>query len=87
MSLSFPNRSRSYDPRGHRVRFWGYDGAFEVTFFIDQGAFSRMSPDSRPDEAGFLAVFDRHRDRILIAAARAYSGGRKDAYTIQASDF
>ncbi|WP_425277585.1 DUF1488 family protein [Hyphomicrobium nitrativorans] len=30
MALSFPNRSRSYDERGRRVRFWGYDGAFET---------------------------------------------------------
>jgi hypothetical protein len=87
MALSFPNRSRSYDPRGRRVRFWGYDGAFEIIFFIDQRAFSRMSPDPKLDEAGILAAFDRYRDRILHVAAKVYSGHRRDAYTLLASDF
>lgn len=87
MALNFPNRSRSYDPRGRRVQFWGYDGAFEISFFVDQRAFARMSPEAQLDEAGLLSVFDRYRDRILQAAAKAYAGRRKDAYTLLASDF
>lgn len=87
MALSFPNQSRSYDPRGRRVRFWGYDGTFEISFFIDQRALSRMSPDPKLDEDGLLVAFDRYRDRILAAATKAYSGHRRDAYTLLASDF
>ncbi len=87
MALNFPNRSRSYDPRGRRVRFWGYDGTLEISFFVDQLAFSRMSPDAKLDEAGFLGVFDRYRDRILSVATKIYSGRRRDAYTLIASDF
>lgn len=87
MTLAFPNRSRSYDHRGHRVRFWGHDGTFEISFFVEQGAFSRISPDGKLDEAGFLNTFDRNRDRILQAASRAYSRDRRDAYTLVAADF
>ncbi len=87
MTLSFPNRSRSYDARGRRVRFWGYDGAIEISFFIDQHAFTRMSPNPKMDEAGILIAFDRYRDQILNVAARIYSGRRREAYTLLASDF
>jgi hypothetical protein len=87
VALSFPNRSRSYDSRGHRVRFWGHDGAFEVSFFMEQRALFRLSPDTNPDEAGLLSVFDRYRDRIMAAAMKVYAGRRKDAYTLLASDF
>lgn len=40
MALTFPNRSRSYDTAHQRVRFLGYDGLFEVPFFIEAAAFS-----------------------------------------------
>lgn len=69
------------------MRFWGYDGAFEISFFVEQRAFTRMSPDTKLDEAGVLVAFDRFRDRILAAAAKAYSGRRKPVYTLLASDF
>ena len=38
MTLNFSNPSRSYDETGSGVRFWGYDGALEVAFFIEGGA-------------------------------------------------
>jgi hypothetical protein len=87
MALSFPNRSRSYDAQGQRVRFWGYDGAFEISFFVEERAFARISPDARLDEAGFLSAFDRSRDRILKVAAKVYAGRRREAYILLASDF
>jgi hypothetical protein len=87
VTLSFPNRSRSYDARGRRVRFWGYDGALEISFFLDQSAFSRISSNPKMDETEILIAFDRHRDQIIDVAAKLYSGRRRDAYTLQASDF
>jgi hypothetical protein len=88
MTLGFPNRSRSYDPRGQRVRFWGHDGAFEICFFVERGALSRLSPGVDLDEASMLHEFDRYRDRILEVANRMYySRKRCDAYTLFASDF
>ena len=88
MTLGFPNQSRSYDPRGQRVRFWGHDGAFEVCFFVEQEVFSRINPRAALDEDGILREFDRYRDRILEAANKMYHSRRRlDSYTLMASDF
>jgi hypothetical protein len=87
MALNFPNQSRSYDQRGNRVRFWGHDGAFEICFFVEQGALGQINPDVKRDEAGLLNAFDRNRSRILAVAAKLYSRFRRNSYTLLASDF
>lgn len=87
MALNFPNQSRSYDQRGRRVRFWGHDGALEICFFVEQGALGQINPDAERDEAGLLNAFDRNRDWIYEVAGRVYSRRRRDAYTLQGSDF
>ena len=69
MTLNFSNPSRSYDETGSGVRFWGYDGALEVAFFIEEGAFKRISPGTRQNEAGLMTAFDRNRDQILEVAS------------------
>jgi Protein of unknown function (DUF1488) len=56
MALNFPNLSRSYDAKGHCVRFWGYDEVLEIPFFVEEGALSRIHPQARGDEAGFERV-------------------------------
>lgn len=87
MSLNFPNASRSYDEREQCVRFWGYDGALEICFFVDQRAIARISPGTPFNEMGFLRAFDLCRDQILNAAARIYTGRRRESYTLLAKDF
>lgn len=87
MTLNFSNPSRSYDETRTRVRFWGYDGAREVTFFMEEDALKRISPETRRSEAALLTAFDRSRDRILEVAGNVYSRGRRDSYTLTASDF
>ena len=32
MTLTLPNASRSYDPTEGLIRFWGHDGAQQVSF-------------------------------------------------------
>ena len=90
-ALSFPNPSRSYDDSGHGVRFWGYDQTFEIAFFVEEGALSKVNPGTTADEAGFLHTFDVNRDRICKVAGNLYSQRRKAAYvysfTLTASDF
>ena len=90
-SLSFPNPSRSYDGTKHGVRFWGYDKALEVSFFIEEHALSKVSPEAQADEVGLLNVFDANRDRICAVAAGIYSRRRKAlhifSYTLTDSDF
>src|ERR1700693_1681357 len=85
--IDFPNHSRSYDSTRHAVRFWGYDSAIEASFFIDEEALTRLQPDTRPDESGFLNAFDSNRDLICAAAARAYVRGSRGSYDLVAANF
>ena len=82
MSLSFPNRSRSYDASARRIRFSGYDGMFEVPFLVEADVF----PDAK-SEAGYLAAFDAGRDAIQKVATRAYSYGGRRIYILTPNDF
>ncbi len=86
MALNFPNPSRSYDEKNHCVRFWAYDGSFEIPFAVDEDALRNIDPQGTRSEAGFLNAFDLHRDRILKAAARVYSRGSRGSYTLAAPD-
>jgi len=87
MTLNFPNTSRSYDTRRNLIRFWGYDSALEVTFFVELGALYKLDPQIRNEEAGYLEAFDAARDRIHEAARKVYSRTRKGAYLLAAADF
>jgi hypothetical protein len=86
MSLSFPNRSRSYDATRRAVRFWGYDTAMERSFFVSEDALKRVQPSMRFDEAGFLGAFDSNRELIYAAAAKVYARGRKGSYDLSSHD-
>lgn len=86
MALNFPNPSRSYDATRHCVRFWAYDEALEISFFVEEDALCRIDLKATRTEAGFLNAFDLHRDRIFKAAGRVYSRHGKGSYTLAASD-
>ena len=88
MALTFPNNSRSYDDTKNRVRFLGYDGMFEVKFFVEAEALSKAADKDIVDENGFLAAFDSLRGAILEVANKAYSTGRgKTMYVLTPTDF
>ena len=87
MALSFPNPARAYDAAHRCVHFWGYDGAFEVSFLVEQGVFDRFSSSATGDESGTLKIFDKYRDKILSAARRVYRGRRSGTYTLGSADF
>jgi Protein of unknown function (DUF1488) len=86
MSLHFPNHSRSYDARRQGVRFWGYDSALEVPFFVDADALRRLDPAMEPGEAGCLASFDAQRRQIEEASRKVYRRGLQEAYELGADD-
>jgi hypothetical protein len=86
MALVFPNLCRSYDATQRCVRFWAYDEALEIPYFVEEGALCRMDPKVTRDEAGLLEVFDRHRDRILKAATGVYRRHSRASYTLAAAD-
>ncbi|WP_309086636.1 DUF1488 domain-containing protein [Chelativorans sp.] len=83
MSLTFPNRSRSYDKAGQRVRFVGHDGMFEVPFYVETDALRT----SAIGEIEFLAAFDAARATIHDVARETYANGRRTFYVLTAADF
>ena len=87
MSVIFPNQSRSYDQGRNAVRFWGYDSAFEASFFIAADALRRLQPAAGHDEAGLLRAFNANRALICTPAARLYPRGSRPFYELMASDF
>ena len=87
MTLSFPNRSRSYDATRRAVRFWGYESAMERSFFVAEDALKRIQPDMRFDDAGVLHAFDANRQLIYATAAKVYARGRKGSYDLKGDDF
>lgn len=87
MTLNFPNTSRSYDETRNLVRFWGYDSALEICFFIEAGALCKLVPQTGSLEADCLGTFDAARERILDAARRVYTRGRRGPYLLSAADF
>lgn len=86
MTLEFPNRSRSFEEARNSVRFIGYDGMFEVPFFVEATALARPGM-ALQSSAELLAAFDKARGAILDVARRAYSRRRRTSYTLTARDF
>jgi len=89
MKLNFPNPSRSFDATSNRVRFWGYDSAFEISFFVEADALRKLCPEMSNVETGLLKAFDAARKRIHEVADKVYVPGRKGsfAYILAAKDF
>jgi hypothetical protein len=89
MMLQFPNPSRSFDSVKNRVRFWGYDSAIEVSFFVEANALKKLCPEMSNLEAGFLKAFDAARKRIHQVASKAYERGSNGtyAYILTVEDF
>jgi Protein of unknown function (DUF1488) len=85
--LNFPNTSRSYDAPHRCVRFWGYDGALEVSFFVEEAAVFQIAPQTGHNQSDILASFDNNREYILTVARKVYSGRRDGAYALVAADF
>lgn len=82
MAIEFPNPSRRYDATRHCVRFSGYDGALERSFFIEEEAIWRLDATARQNVMSLLAAFDQHRELICKAASRAYGNHREGSYTL-----
>ena len=87
MTLQFPNVSRSFDTTRGCVRFSGYDHTREVAFFIEADAVRQVDGGMLPSAESVLAAFDRHRDRICVAAGKAYGKRSEGSYTLTAKDF
>jgi hypothetical protein len=85
--VAFPNGSRSYDATRLAVRFWGYDQAMEVPFFIGANVLAALQPAMAPEPEACLSAFDAHLARIRATATRVYERRRSGSYDLLASDF
>jgi len=83
--LNFPNDSRSYDATRRAVRFWGYDGPMEVSFFVTAEALQTLQASGH-DEEDLLRTFDSHKREIRTAAERSYMRGRQGSYELSERD-
>jgi hypothetical protein len=86
-ALNFPNESRSYDATRHAVRFWAYDSAMEIPFYVATDALMRLQPGITSDETGYLRAFDTHTALIRAVAIDVYTRGSRGCYDLTASDF
>ena len=82
MTLNFPNRNRSFEPRQDRVRFWGHDDALEITFFLEGATLRNLCPGLGADEADILRAFDSTISWIHQIARQAYERNRSRSNTL-----
>ncbi|MAN78236.1 DUF1488 domain-containing protein [Pelagibacterium flavum] len=90
MSLSFPNPSRDFQKSRNAVGFTGYDGMFEVQFFVDIDALAKLDTSSIASgtaESRWLNAFDALRTSILDVAREVYANSRRTTYLLTAADF
>ena len=85
--LSFPNASRSYDSGRRCIRFWGHDGALEISFFMDEASLVQIAIGTPSGETALLESFDLNRERILVAARKVYERRRQGSYELASADF
>jgi hypothetical protein len=89
MALSFPNLSRSLESSKSRIRFWGYDSAIEITFFMNLDALMKISSAAELADTGMLDAFDCALERIHQVAEKVYRRTRERSYVyvLSANDF
>jgi hypothetical protein len=87
MPLNFSNPSRDHVAARNGVRFWGYDRSLEVHFLVTESALLGLHSKSGGGQAGFLDIFDAHRDRIHVVAHEVYARGFAGSQTLGHDDF
>jgi hypothetical protein len=87
MAVAFPNSARSYDEANRRVRFLGYDGMFEVRFFVSADVLAGELSQPTTSAGDYLAAFDALRPRIQKVAERAYARTRNSMIVLNLEDF
>jgi hypothetical protein len=60
----FLDPTRSYDGTRLAVRFYGYDGSIEASFFVTQDSLSKLAGRDVVGKSEGLSMFDANRARI-----------------------
>ncbi len=87
MTLNFPNAARNYDEVRDCIRFTGYDGVFEVPFFLDVSAIPLKQQSEATGEKKYLTAFDMCREKIEAAARKLYGRGGQTTYRLTTAHF
>lgn len=87
MGIRFLNEARSFDNKNRCVRFSGYDGMFEVKFYLATEVLACEKSHRNASESDYLTSFDALRPRILKVAASAYSKAQTSAISLSLQDF
>jgi hypothetical protein len=71
------------------LRFFATDGGLSLTFVLSRKILDHLEGSKRVPEAKLLAAFERHKDQIRLAAARAYleTGATREAIAISPEHF
>ncbi|RYE61931.1 MAG: DUF1488 domain-containing protein [Oxalobacteraceae bacterium] len=87
MGVSFPNQTRSFDGKNRCVRFTGYDGMFEIKFYLAVEVLASERAERNTSEIDYLTSFDALRPRILKAATSEYSRSRSSTIMLNLTNF
>lgn len=91
MGISFPNKARSFDDRKRCVRFTGYDGMFEIKFYLATEVLAQGKSSRNVTEADYLMAFDALRPKnsasgdlrlLQSSIQRDYAGSRAFSLSI-----
>ena len=84
MALKFIDQVAVYNPSADRLRFFATDHGLSLTFALSRRVLDQLEGSKRVPEAKLSAVFERHKDQIRVAAARAYraTGATREAIAI-----
>jgi hypothetical protein len=69
------------------ARFWGHDGAMEMSFFVAADLLKRLQPSMQFNETSPLAAFALNRALLEAAAIKIYARGLKGSYDLLIVDF
>ena len=87
MGIRFPNEARRFDDKNRCVRFSGYDGMFEVKFYLATDVLACGKAHRHASESDYLTTFDASRRRILKVATNAYLSAQSNSISLSLQDF
>ncbi|MCD2172782.1 DUF1488 family protein [Rhizobium sp. C4] len=85
MTISFANRTRTYDERRGAIRFVGHDGLKQIVFLLSVGLFDQGGAEPNLREQGYLNAFDRAHGRILDIARALYQKNKRSIVELDAN--
>ena len=88
MALTFLNPTRSIDATVNCIRFSGYDGALEISFFLKIEALAKICETLSDVDSEILDAFDLRLKEIHKVATSVYKRNKRTyVCTLNLDDF